>query len=105
MLTIPIQVSTTMFDLICVLEDENLQRMQEYDPAEVILGKLPSRYGQLRLRRIGLYYANPEQVKRLVSMPSAKDGLAMITGELSRGFKFRPELGDHDQPYQPPVKQ
>ncbi len=105
MITIPIQQNATEYDLWVVLGDENLTRIREYDPAEIVTAKLGMPWRGLRLRNVMICYANTEEIERLVSAPTRAAVLLLIKEVLSRGFKFRPERGDHDGDYQPPRKQ
>jgi len=86
------------YDLFIVLEDENLARMKEYDPAEIEPSNMGAPWNGLRLRRILLCYANPEDAKLLPGL--IRDGRGKeVMDILTRGWRFRPELGDHDGPY------
>lgn len=102
MMTIPLQVNSVEYDLVIVLEDENIERLKGYDPGEVDISKLGP-FSNLRVRRIQITYANPEEVK-LIGLCNTRGQLAGILNNLSRGWKFRPELGDNDMAYQSPGK-
>ena len=81
-------------DLLIVLEDDNISRIKEHDSAEVKWSQLGA-FCTMKPRIIGISYASAEEVARLHELIGADDvvgALKLLTG----GFKFRPELGDHD---------
>ena len=98
MLLIPIVASDHKNLLLVVLEDENLERLHGYDPAEIDLAKLPGNFAGVPFHAIHVAYVSDADRGLLLDlMTSGKisDALAL----LSKGWKHRPELGDHDQPY------
>lgn len=92
MLTIPIPLNHSEMNLIIVFEDENLDRLKLYDPAEVPLSKMGP-YGALKIRSIGIMYATQEESAKVVEL-IRQDKLQEALQLLSRGFKYRPEMGD-----------
>lgn len=46
MITIPLQVNPAQYDLFIILEDENIERIKKYDPAEVVGKNLPPQRGR-----------------------------------------------------------
>jgi hypothetical protein len=105
MLIIPIQTGPIHYDLLVVLEADNVARLKQYDPAEIIVSKLGGPWAGLRLDRVRILYANADETRQLVSMHSRKDAVNFINKVLARGWKYRPELGDDDGNYQQPAKQ
>jgi hypothetical protein len=101
MLTMPVQVSQGEYALFVVLEDDNIVRMKEYDPAEVDLHKLGPPWNKLRLRTVIVGYLAPgedtKEFHRLIGEGRPKAAIRY----LNRGFRFRPERGDHDADYLP----
>jgi hypothetical protein len=80
-----------------ILQDGNIERMRAYDPVEVPLSMLPSNYAGLRLKDVTVTYATDEDIKemeRLAQQGEIRDALRYLT----RGFRFRPDRGDHDDP-------
>lgn len=80
--------------LIVILGPDNLERMKGGDPAEVKLTDL---------RRVGKGLVDPaimlcyeEPTAALNRLIQAGDLKALIK-HLQRGWKFRPEAGDHDR--------
>lgn len=94
MLLIPLHWPNGKFDLVVVLEEENLDRMKEADPAEI------------RWEQLGAFAAYKPSVVRICYGDAAtcqgicklmERGKVMEAVELvSHNWKFRPEAGDHD---------
>lgn len=89
-----------ILDLLVILEDENLERIKQHDNAEVNLQQLQMLNGihlqKSKPRFVWIAYANPAEVARLHELRSQgriEEALKLLTG----GFKFRPDLGDHDK--------
>lgn len=96
---IPLTISIHEFDLWVILEAENIERMRAYDPAEVILDKLPEPWNSMRVRNIQLCYATPLDMAEVTKRLQAGE-IQHALKFLSRGFRFRPDAGDHDAPYE-----
>lgn len=101
MMTLPLQIDPTCYDLFVVMEDENLERIKKYDPAEILGKNLGMPWQLLRIRNIVILYATAEESKRLSSVASKEDVVHNLKN-LSRGWAFRPDKGDHDGHYQKP---
>lgn len=96
---IPVTISDLAYDLWVILAAENIDRIRGYDPGEIILDNLPEPWRSLRLRNIQLCYATPldmAEVTRRIQAGEIQSALQF----LSRGFRYRPEAGDHDAPYE-----
>lgn len=92
MLMIPV-LNKGRVDLLIVLEDDNIERIKQYDPAEVKWSQIP--WPDVRPRTIGIGYATAEEIKKIHKL--AEEGKPQEAIKLvTRGFKFRPERGDHD---------
>lgn len=103
MLAIPLQCDPLSYDLFIVLEDENIERIKAYDPGEMITSNLADVWQKLKVRNIILLYATTEEAQRIGGAASLEDVIAQLKN-LSRGFKYRPDKGDSNAPYQSPVK-
>ena len=103
MVTLPLQVSMTHYDLFLILEDDNLERIKAYDPAEVALRRLPPAWHKLTVRNIQLCYATAEELKLLMGATNIVEVVKRLK-VLSRGWQFKPEQGDSDASYQTPAK-
>lgn len=91
MLALPIESTDHKNDaIILILGPENLERMKTGDPAEFIA------------KQSGKHLVNPkllicyeEPSPQLTQLLQGGD-LRKIIEYLQRGWKFRPEIGDHD---------
>lgn len=99
MIAIPLQRDSKSYDVILVLEKENIDRMMAYDPMQFRIGELPEPYSKLRCGQIRMLYATGEEMRHL--MENSHDFQSMIAclKHLERGWKFRPEMGDGEQPF------
>jgi hypothetical protein len=101
MYVIPFQFNNTEYSVLVILQDENLERMKQYDPAEVSIAKVLEQrpaLQKLRLRHIHIGYgteSDMQECSRMISEGNLHGALAL----LSRGFRYRPQDGDHDGPY------
>jgi hypothetical protein len=96
MYTVPFQINSREYSIFIVLEDENIERMKAYDPAQLNLITMGPHWKHLRIRDIHVGYAAAADIKLvtdLIQDNKAAEALAF----LSRGF--RRELGDNEPPY------
>lgn len=101
MFLIPFQINEQEYSLFIGLQNENWERIREYDPAEVRLREVVRQkplFGSLRLRDVIVGYVTDEDInvamgKFLAGKP--QEAMRFLT----RGFRYRPEAGDHDGPY------
>lgn len=99
MMSIPIRRSAHTFDLVIILECDNVDRMRAQDPCEVDIGKFPAMYHSMRIQGVLVAYATPEESIQISVMAGRQD-VESIMKLLLRGWKFQPELGDQDGPYE-----
>lgn len=92
MLAIPAQVGPSQYDLFLVLQKDGLERIQRYDPANVDITELPPPWNMMSVRTVHICYATEEEC-----MSFSKKTTQEIWEVLSRGWEFRPDLGDHDR--------
>lgn len=91
MLMIPVQSADHKSDmLLIVLDDANLARMAESDPAEVIL-----RQSGKTLVNPSILVCHQNGTPEFARLLQTRD-LEAIIKYLQRGFAFRPDKGDHD---------
>jgi hypothetical protein len=98
MIVIPFEINAQEFNMFVVLENDNLERMKLFDPAQVDLSKLSGNFRHKRLNTLIVGYGTAEDIQRVLALAKegkVQDGLKY----LSRGFAFRPEAGDNDGPY------
>lgn len=98
MLTLPVRISDSEMDLYVILETENLDRMRAYDPAEIVHSALGEKWKDLALRKVVLMFATAADLRTI--MPPLENGDPLTALRyLSRGWRYRPESGDHDRNY------
>jgi hypothetical protein len=84
-------------DVVLVLADDNIERMKRYDPAQVPWAELPKEISMRQPHSIGIAYATADELKQIEQMSvSDPDWKEKALAMLSRGFEYRPDLGDHD---------
>lgn len=100
MIAVPLQLNEREYMIFVVLDDENVERIRQYDPAEVNIAKTiaSGRMAGLTLRDVVIGYATQEEIDQLTQSRSREEVMARLQ-HLSRGFAFRPGKGDHDAPY------
>lgn len=101
MITIPIQVSGDSYTLFVILNGESFLRIKQYDPAEVVTKRLGPPWTQLQIKDVVIMYATPEEEARILGCKDTASVMAEIKN-LGRGWKYRPDLGDHDGQYGDP---
>lgn len=96
-MTIPMQVSEEEYIFIIALPQESLDRLKQHDPAQLPVYKMGEPFNKLRIREIHIAYydeQDDQKIRRLVAEYDIKGAIKVLT----RGWKFRPELGDNDLP-------
>jgi len=96
MLAIPFSDEPGTYYLAILLEDENLDRMKRADPAIFNLPPTPQ-FAHMQLKSVLLGRISPDGKKHLLELIASGDGLAILR-YVTRGFEYRPDLGDHDGP-------
>jgi len=102
-LLLPFQLNDREYSVFVVLQDDNLSRLREHDPAEVNIGKMGQPWSALKLRDVIIGYASETDtadVYRLCEANRSDEALKY----LSRGFAFHPDRGDHDDAYPSALK-
>ena len=84
-------------DLLIALAEENIERIKQYDAAEVIWPQLPREYAMRRPSTIGITFCTEEEQRFIQSISNTdpnwqEKAFALLT----RGFEFKPDRGDHD---------
>lgn len=99
MILIPFQINEQEFNIFCALQQENIERIREYDPAQIEPYKLGAGWDKLKLNIVFIGYANNRDIQRIQAW-IAVGQLDEALKHLSHGFQFKPEAGDHDKLYQ-----
>ena len=79
---IPFQVDEDRFNVFVVIEDENWQRMQAFDPAQFALAKLPEEWQRLKLDTVIIGYASERDllhVRALINFSTGPTRAATTT--------------------------
>ena len=100
MLSIPVQLNETEYVLIIALQDANIERIKQHDPAEVVPEKLGGNWAKLTLKQIHITYATEEDERTITALfreGNVRDAVRFMR----RGFKYQPTMGDHDGQYGP----
>jgi hypothetical protein len=95
MMALPVIVNERCYDLFIILQDDNIERMKAYDPAELITANFAERFTDRNIRTIVMMYGTKADISRFTTMCQAGDVRGALR-YLARGFKFRPEAGDED---------
>jgi hypothetical protein len=96
---IPFQVSETEYSVFLVLNDGNIDRIKAYDPAEFAPEKVGKEFYPFKLKNIVVGYCTDEEERELKTLRDYR-AVQTFLRRLSRGFKYKPESGDSDEPYQ-----
>lgn len=98
MFCLPLQLSDDEYALYVFLESENLERMHAYDPAVVTTRALGESFARLRCKEVVVGYAAAEDLATVMGM--CREGKPVeALRHMTRGFRYRPDQGDHDGPY------
>jgi hypothetical protein len=73
MITIPFQVSATEYSVYIGLGDDNIERVRQYDPAEVVLSQLGEPFQRLKLKDIVVGYCSEDDFKKVGDLPCGTD--------------------------------
>jgi len=98
MMVIPFQTSAVSYNIFVVLQDGNLSRIRQYDPAQIEPRKMGRNWDKLKLDVVLIGYATEQEIKEIGACNDSKAVQSMLK-KLSRGFAFRPDMGDHDGAY------
>lgn len=97
MMVVPVQFIPGEYAVYVILGRDNLDRIEEYDPAVVPIKDLPASYHGLRLAEVVITFATEPELQRVMELAhqgKPREALKLVT----RGFRFRPDLGDYEGP-------
>lgn len=101
MYAIPYQVKPDEFNLFIVIDDENIRRIKEYDPADIRLKNgLPEPWKSMKLNAIQIGYATDRELMDIVADRDKNVPIKDVLTKLSRGWKVEP--GDKGGPWEIP---
>jgi hypothetical protein len=93
---IPFQVSPTQFSIMVILSEGSIERIKQYDPSEIVVG---NEWDHLKLDRVIIGHLTDSEMDKLeqrIKLGWKVDPIT-ICRSISRGFQYRPDLGDHDR--------
>lgn len=93
MMALPMEIAPGVYSIFLILEAENIERMKMNDPAEFNMYKLPPPWSEMTLRDIVILTPSAEDLAVAMKLFDEDKG-AEAMKFLSRGYRFRPELGD-----------
>lgn len=96
-LLLPIVRRNGAVDFLIALDEESLARIREHDPFEIMWSQLPSEYSLRRPKTIGITFVSQQEQAEIERMSTTDpDWKQKAFDLLTRGFKYKPEAGDHD---------
>lgn len=95
MMIVPFQISKTEYSIVVLLENDNMERIREHDPAEITIKKLPPEWTRLKLNAVLITYLGPEEKDRFLALCD-DDRVQQALRFATRGWRYRPDQGDHD---------
>lgn len=98
MILAPFQINDEEYILIVALQDENLDRIKQKDPAQLQIEKLPEPFAHLKLKEVQLTYMTEKEFKVAQSMIHNREDAMSFMKKLCSGWKYQPDLGDNDLP-------
>lgn len=97
MLTIPVTIpDEDAYVLFVILAQGNIDRIKAYDPAEIHFDAMPIEFNRLDLKAVHIMYASDDEIKEIMDNPN---DVPKLIKKLARGWQYRPDLGDNDEPY------
>src|ERR1017187_5493310 len=94
---IPLRLGETDFLAVVVLKADNIERIKQYDPAEIMPSKLGEPWCYLRMSEVEITFATDDEEAQVIAMCRNGDVKGAIR-LLTRGFKYRQHAGDHNGP-------
>jgi hypothetical protein len=102
MMIIPTPVGPYSYDLFVVLGKDNLDRIQRYDPCQIVTGSLPDQFVEAKVRNIFITFATADELKLLAKM-LALGHVTPALRFLTRGYMYRGGEEDQSGGY-PPIE-
>lgn len=96
MTLIPLAIDDATMDVIVILRPNNIARILAHDPAELVHRNM-GKWSDRAIRNVVITYASDADMATI--MPMIENGeLQQAIRFLCRGWKHRPDAGDHDGP-------
>jgi hypothetical protein len=97
---IPYRLNEKEYSIFVALGEDSIERIRAYDPGMFDLEKLPEPWPGLMLRQVLIGYATEADMAHVAKMKLDGADMRECLLFLSRGWQFRPDLGDHDGHYE-----
>lgn len=97
MIVIPFSLNHREYSVFVALDDDGMGRIKQYDPAQVDFSTMPAEFHNKHLSKVIVGYATAADIQYILKL-SHEGRMGEGLEYLSRGFAFKPELGDHDGP-------
>lgn len=97
MFAIPTRAGDNEYRLLLIMEDSSVERVKSYDPAEFMFEKMGEPFKDMRCVGVAIAYVSPEEAAKIPDLTD--ETFPGFIKSLWRGFTFRPDLGDNDEPY------
>jgi hypothetical protein len=94
------RLTADITDLFLLLDTFQMERMMMHDPTQFDWQSLPGNHANSRLGHIVVAWLTTDELKQIQDLADnnrpgwQREALLLVF----RGFRFRPELGDHDGP-------
>jgi len=98
MMLAPLQINAEEYIIICALQDENLERIKQKDPAQLQIYRLGEPFSKLNLREVHLTHITDKEMEVIQTMISNGEDVRGFLKKLCSGWKYRPDKGDNDLP-------
>jgi|SRR5580765_6035441 len=99
MIGIPFRTpGASTYALVLVMEDSSMERLKVHDPAMLDVYKMGEPWASLQLISITIAYESAEDCAK-ISNWVRENQIGRVMKHITRGFKYRPELGDDDAQY------
>lgn len=85
--------------VVVVADEENVQRLNERDPIDIDIKKFGPPFADLKIARLLICIEDEAGIKKIGEL-KAKNDITGLIDHVLRGWKFRPERGDSDKPYE-----
>ena len=95
MIVIPFSLNAREYSIFVALQDDNVDRMKQYDSAQVDVSAMPPEFRHKRLMKVIVGWATTEDIQHVIALGLDDKGAEALQ-YLSRGFEFRPDKGDYD---------
>jgi hypothetical protein len=95
---VPIKRDDGSYTLFIILDDSGLDRLKDHDPSHLEIHRMGEPWVSLKMNDCMIVYATQEELFQIDHCPTGKEIVELLK-HMTRGWKHRPDLGDHDGDY------